>query len=184
MATEKSMDILHYREQGLGYKKIAANTPAPVNFPVMAVSVPGPVRIRRSVAVTLTLKGTAAGAGAVREIRTARKSCASNVEPSWCAPLTIRRKNSARLSEIMPWWSIPLARLIAALYAAKLRKNHSLSAQVSYYSSLIQNHPGWLYCGVYADEALTGTKENRENFQRLLAECRALGCEGTFSPIF
>lgn len=50
---------------------------------------------------------------------------------------------------------------------------HSLSAQVSYYSNLIQNHPGWLYCGVYADEALTGTKENRENFQRLLAECRA-----------
>jgi len=50
---------------------------------------------------------------------------------------------------------------------------HSLSAQVSYYSDLIQNHPGWLYCGVFADEALTGTKENRENFQRLLAECRA-----------
>lgn len=50
---------------------------------------------------------------------------------------------------------------------------HSLSAQVSYYSSLIQNHPGWLYCGVYADEALTGTKENRTEFQRLLAECLA-----------
>ena len=50
---------------------------------------------------------------------------------------------------------------------------HSLSAQVSYYSNLIQNHPGWLYCGVYADEALTGTKENRAEFQRLLTECRA-----------
>lgn len=49
---------------------------------------------------------------------------------------------------------------------------HSLAAQVSYYSSLIQKHPGWLYCGVYADEALTGTKDNRENFQRLLAACR------------
>ena len=49
---------------------------------------------------------------------------------------------------------------------------HSLSAQVSYYSRLIQNHPGWLYCGVYADEALTGTKDNRANFQRLLAACR------------
>lgn len=50
---------------------------------------------------------------------------------------------------------------------------HSLSAQVSYYSELIQNHHGWLYCGVYADEALTGTKVNRENFQKMLAECRA-----------
>lgn len=50
---------------------------------------------------------------------------------------------------------------------------HSLSAQVSYYSNLIQKHPGWLYCGVYADEALTGTKDNRDNFQRLLEACRA-----------
>lgn len=49
---------------------------------------------------------------------------------------------------------------------------HSLSAQVSYYSDLIQKHPGWQYCGVYADEALTGTKDNRENFQRLLNDCR------------
>ena len=50
---------------------------------------------------------------------------------------------------------------------------HSLSAQVSYYSELIQNHSGWQYVGVYADEALTGTKENRENFQRLLTDCRS-----------
>ncbi len=50
---------------------------------------------------------------------------------------------------------------------------HSLSAQVSYYSNLIQSHSGWTYCGVYADEAKTGTKDSRENFQRLLADCRA-----------
>ena len=50
---------------------------------------------------------------------------------------------------------------------------HSLSAQVSYYNKLIQSNPEWLFCGVYADEALTGTKDNRENFQRLLSECRA-----------
>ena len=50
---------------------------------------------------------------------------------------------------------------------------HSLSAQVSYYSNLIQNHEGWLYCGVYTDEALTGTKENRSEFQRLVEDCRA-----------
>jgi DNA invertase Pin-like site-specific DNA recombinase len=50
---------------------------------------------------------------------------------------------------------------------------HSLSAQVSYYSHMIQNHRGWLYCGVYADEALTGTKDNRENFQKMLALCRS-----------
>lgn len=49
---------------------------------------------------------------------------------------------------------------------------HSLSAQVSYYSDLIQRHQGWEYVGVYADEALTGTKDSRENFQRLLSDCR------------
>ena len=48
---------------------------------------------------------------------------------------------------------------------------HSLSAQVSYYSDYIQKH-GWEYAGVYADEAITGTKDSRENFQRLLEECR------------
>lgn len=50
---------------------------------------------------------------------------------------------------------------------------HSLSAQVSYYNSFIQSNPEWLFCGVYTDEALTGTKENRQNFQELLSECRA-----------
>lgn len=49
---------------------------------------------------------------------------------------------------------------------------HSLSAQISYYSNLIQRHHGWQYVGVYSDEALTGTKDTRENFQRLLADCR------------
>ena len=50
---------------------------------------------------------------------------------------------------------------------------HSLSAQVSYYSKLIQNTPGWQYAGVYADEALSGTKDRRREFQRMLADCRA-----------
>ena len=50
---------------------------------------------------------------------------------------------------------------------------HSLSAQVSYYNNLIQNHPGWIFCGIYADEAVTGTKDGRGQFQKLLADCRA-----------
>ncbi len=49
----------------------------------------------------------------------------------------------------------------------------SLSAQVSYYSTIIQNQPGWLYCGVYTDEAKTGTKAERPGFQKLLTDCRA-----------
>ena len=50
---------------------------------------------------------------------------------------------------------------------------HSLSAQVSYYAALIQSHDDWQYAGVYSDEAQTGTRDDREDFQRLLADCRA-----------
>lgn len=49
---------------------------------------------------------------------------------------------------------------------------HSLSAQVSYYKELISKQKGWKFCGVYADEALTGTKDNREQFCLLLEACR------------
>lgn len=50
---------------------------------------------------------------------------------------------------------------------------HSLSEQVSYYNGYIQKNPNWKFCGVYADEAKTGTKDTRANFQRLLSDCRA-----------
>ncbi len=49
----------------------------------------------------------------------------------------------------------------------------SLSAQISYYSEYIRSNSEWIYAGVYADEAKTGTKANREGFQRLIADCRA-----------
>lgn len=36
--------------------------------------------------------------------------------------------------------------------------HHSLSAQVSHYSSLIQSNPEWEYVGVYADEGIFKAK--------------------------
>ena len=48
---------------------------------------------------------------------------------------------------------------------------HSLSAQVSYFSNLIQHNPDWIFAGIYADE-VTGTTKERKDFQRLLADCR------------
>ena len=50
---------------------------------------------------------------------------------------------------------------------------HSLASQVDYYRNYICRHPGWEYAGVYADEAKTGTRDSREQFQRLLADCRS-----------
>lgn len=70
---------------------------------------------------------------------------------------------------------IPTKKRVAAYARVSSGKEamlHSLSAQVSYYSDLIQRHSGWEYVGVYADEAITGTKEVRPEFQRLLNDCR------------
>ena len=72
--------------------------------------------------------------------------------------------------------SLPQLKRVAAYARVSSGKDamlHSLAAQVSYYSNMIQNHSGWQYVGVYADEATTGTKDNRENFRRLLADCKA-----------
>lgn len=51
---------------------------------------------------------------------------------------------------------------------------HSLSAQVSHYSNMIQKNPEWIYAGVFADSGITGTEtESRREFNRLLDECDA-----------
>ena len=70
--------------------------------------------------------------------------------------------------------SAPKKKRVAAYARVSSGKDamlHSLSAQVSYYSDYIQNN-GWEYAGVYADEAITGTKDKRDGFQKLLTECR------------
>lgn len=49
---------------------------------------------------------------------------------------------------------------------------HSLSTQVSYFSEYIQSNPKWNYAGVYVDEAVTGTKDSRAEFRRMIEDCR------------
>ena len=54
------------------------------------------------------------------------------------------------------------------------RSTHSLAAQVSYYSELIQSNPEWEYAGVYIDSFITGSKtSSRDGFNKLIAECDA-----------
>ena len=51
---------------------------------------------------------------------------------------------------------------------------HSLSAQISYYSELIQANPEWEYAGVYADSFISGTgTAKRAELQRLIQDCEA-----------
>lgn len=50
---------------------------------------------------------------------------------------------------------------------------HSLAQQVNYYKNLIQSSDKWTFAGVYADEAYTGTKDTRHEFQALLKDAKA-----------
>ena len=69
---------------------------------------------------------------------------------------------------------LPVRKRVAAYARVSMEKDamlHSLAAQVSYYSERIQRNPEWEYVGVFADYGLTGTKETRPEFQRMLQEC-------------
>ncbi len=71
---------------------------------------------------------------------------------------------------------MPIQRQRVAAYArvssGKDAQLHSLSAQISYYNHYIGSRGDWRLIGIYADEALTGTKEDRPEFLRLLNDCR------------
>lgn len=60
----------------------------------------------------------------------------------------------------------------ARVSSSKDEAFHSLSAQISYYQKKIAEHPDWEFVEVFADRGITGTKENREGFQRMLTACR------------
>ena len=50
---------------------------------------------------------------------------------------------------------------------------NSFAAQNAYYTELITANPEWEFVDVHADKGITGTSaEKREDFQRLLADCR------------
>ena len=63
-----------------------------------------------------------------------------------------------KISKIEPKLPVIQARKKVAAYARVSRDTerlmHSVSAQVSYYSALIQKNPEWEYAGVYADRVV------------------------------
>ena len=53
------------------------------------------------------------------------------------------------------------------------RLKHSLSAQISYYSKLIQANPTWEFKGIYSDYGISGTSiSKRPGFMEMMEECK------------
>lgn len=82
----------------------------------------------------------------------------------------------AKIRKIEPQMPLGKKRQRVAAYARVSRDTerlmHSVSAQISYYSNLIQHHPDWEYAGVYADTGISGTGiKERDEFQRMLVDC-------------
>ena len=82
------------------------------------------------------------------------------------------------VTRVEPTFRAPTEKKRVAAYARVSRDSerllHSFSAQVSYYSQLIQNNPDWEYAGVYSDEGITGTLiRKRDGFKDMIADCEA-----------
>ena len=82
--------------------------------------------------------------------------------------MQIKEINATKLPDI----GIKRVAAYARVSSEKGEALHSLSAQISYYNEYISNHIGWEFAGVYADEGISGTKDSRPEFQRLLEDCR------------
>ncbi len=54
---------------------------------------------------------------------------------------------------------------------------HSLEAQRDYYSSYISKNSKWTFSGIYSDEAISGTKDDRKGFNSLLNDARNGGID-------
>ena len=53
-------------------------------------------------------------------------------------------------------------------------QSHSLAAQISYYTKMIEEDPDAVLVDIYADRGTSGTRtRNRTNFLRLIEDCRA-----------
>lgn len=81
-----------------------------------------------------------------------------------------------KITKIEAVTPMPKRKRVAAYARVSCGKDemlHSLAAQVSFYSDLIQSRPDWEFAGVFADEAETGTKDSRPEFQRLIEECQS-----------
>lgn len=51
-------------------------------------------------------------------------------------------------------------------------QENSLENQVSYYTEMIQSNPAYEFAGVYADFGISGFKESRPQFQKMMQDAK------------
>ena len=54
-----------------------------------------------------------------------------------------------------------------------LEQEDSLDNQIAYFQDYIRSNPAWEYVGIYAYQGISGFKENRPQFQKMIADARA-----------
>lgn len=70
---------------------------------------------------------------------------------------------------------VPAVRVCAycRVSTGSANQKNSFEAQVDYYTRLIAEKEGWVYVGIYADEARSGTKiVKRDEFNQMMQDCR------------
>ena len=81
----------------------------------------------------------------------------------------------SKITTINP--SLKLSKLKRVAAYARVSRNkeslvHSFNAQIDYYETYIKSNKCYIYKGVFADLGISGTKDNREQFNKLIEECR------------
>ena len=61
----------------------------------------------------------------------------------------------------------------ARVSADKDEAYHSLDQQISYYNDYISKRPDWAFAGIYGDEGISGTTEERPGYQKMMKDARA-----------
>ena len=60
----------------------------------------------------------------------------------------------------------------ARVSSASIAQGESLETQTTYYREKIESHPDYEFIGVFADQGITGTKDVRSEFQKMLTMAR------------
>lgn len=80
-----------------------------------------------------------------------------------------------RVRVIQPTIEIPSKKRVCAyarVSTGSELQGESLESQVTYYNNLIKSNPDYEFVGIFADRGITGTTDNRPEFQRMINKAR------------